>query len=519
MAPAENGNGQPVTRNGNHVDQLIAGRYLLHEILGKGGMGTVWRAHDELLDRPVAAKVLHIVAHSDEEQRIRVRRATREARAVARIQHPHVIGVYDLVESGGRLWIMMELVAGPSLAHRIAEAGPFSPRHTAVLGLQLLDALEAVHAAGAVHRDVKPANVLLRRDDNAVLTDFGIAALDDGESLTTTGELIGSLEYMAPERVTGTEIGPASDLWSLGATLSALCEGHSPFRKSGQPATLHAVAYEEPALSERLGPLRPIVESLLLKSPHDRPSIADARAALRDVAEGEQDSPPLPPPTAGVPRPSQSVADADTLTRHEAHEVTASHFTPTTVHTTSVGAGPKNPSRSARAKRAWPVLAGTVTLAAGAVGSLFLTGALPHSSAPGTATVNAVDVESTLGWQKASDVALRPGDQVTVRFIAGKWTVDHRNMPMTGPAGYDTATDTSLGGAKSCKVDPDAPFGTLLTRIAGKPHGPVRSVKDNLTFQASTSGTLQLSINDATGPCSQDNKGALKVEVSITRRR
>lgn len=198
-------------------------------------MGTVWRAHDQLLDRPVAAKELHILTHGDEEHRIRVRRAIREARAVARVPHPHVVGVHDLVESEDRLWIVMELVEGPSLAHRIAETGPLTPQHTAVLGLQLLDALEAVHAAGTLHRDVKPANVLLRRDGSAVLTDFGIAALDDGEFLTTTGELVGSLDFMAPERVMGSEVGPASDLWSLGVTLATVCGGQPPFRRRHGP--------------------------------------------------------------------------------------------------------------------------------------------------------------------------------------------------------------------------------------------------------------------------------------------
>lgn len=190
-------------------------------------MGTVWRAHDQVLDRPVAAKELHVLTQGDEEQRIRVRRAVREARAVARVPHPHVVGVHDLVEFEDRLWIVMELVDGLSLAHWITESGPFTPQHTAALGVQLLDALEAVHAAGTLHRDVKPANVLLRRDGNAVLTDFGIAVLDDGEFLTTTGELIGSFEYMAPERVMGSPVGPASDLWSLGATLATVCGGQS----------------------------------------------------------------------------------------------------------------------------------------------------------------------------------------------------------------------------------------------------------------------------------------------------
>ncbi|WP_139058285.1 serine/threonine-protein kinase, partial [Streptomyces prasinopilosus] len=254
--------GIPERRADQGPGRLIAGRYLLHDILGRGGMGTVWRAHDQLLDRQVAAKELHIATDGDEDHRVRMRRAVREARAVARVPHPHVIGVHDLVEHEDRLWIVMELVQGPSLADRVARSGPLTPQHTAVLGLQLLDALKAVHDAGTLHRDVKPANVLLRPDGGAVLTDFGIAALDDGEFLTTTGQLVGSIEYMAPERALAQESGPASDLWSLGATLATVCGGRSPFRRTAYPATLHAVVYDEAVLPERLGPLRPVVGAL-----------------------------------------------------------------------------------------------------------------------------------------------------------------------------------------------------------------------------------------------------------------
>jgi serine/threonine protein kinase len=178
------GDGDQVT---TRSERVIAGRYLLHDVLGRGGMGTVWRAHDQLLDRPVAAKELHVLTDGDEDHRVRVRRAIREARAVARVPHPHVVAVHDLVES-----------EGSSLANRTAETGPLTPQQTAAVGLQLIDALDAVHAVGTLHRDIKPANVLLRRDGSAVLTDFGIAALDDGEFLTSTGQVVGSLKLSPP---------------------------------------------------------------------------------------------------------------------------------------------------------------------------------------------------------------------------------------------------------------------------------------------------------------------------------
>lgn len=478
-------------------------------------MGTVWRAHDQVLDRPVAAKELHVLTQGDEEQRIRVRRAVREARAVARVPHPHVVGVHDLVEFEDRLWIVMELVDGLSLAHWITESGPFTPQHTAALGVQLLDALEAVHAAGTLHRDVKPANVLLRRDGNAVLTDFGIAVLDDGEFLTTTGELIGSFEYMAPERVMGSPVGPASDLWSLGATLATVCGGQSPFRRPARPATLHAVAYEEPVLSERLGPLRPVVEALLRKSPDERPSAAATGSALRRVAAGEADAGPLPSPTVRVFGPSVALTDADTVTSGQGRPVPAWESVPTAQHTTSLKPPSRRSSRPRGRRRLWWALAGTAVVVAGVGVGLFLTGTLPLKKGPTTTTTSQV-VQSAAGWQSVTGVSVQQGDRVTIRFVSGEWTVDYQNHPMTGPAGYDAATDRSLDGAKSCKIKPAAPFGTLLARLSDKQNTPVQSVGRKLTFRTTGNSTLQLAINDAAGSCSQDNRGALTVKVSVT---
>jgi hypothetical protein len=508
-----NGDDQTATRAQRGSERLIAGRYLLHEVLGRGGMGTVWRAHDQLLDRPVAAKELHILTHGDEEHRVRMRRAVREARAVARVPHPHVVGIHDLVEAEDRLWIVMELVDGPSLAHRIAQDGPLTPRHAAALGLQMLDALEAVHTAGALHRDVKPANVLLRREDDAVLTDFGIAALDDGEFLTGTGQLVGSLEYMAPERVTGAESGPASDLWSLGATLATVCCGRSPFRRPGGPATLHAVAYEEPDLPARLGPLRPVVEALLRKSPDQRPSAAGARSALWRVAAGETDAGPLPSATVRVTGPFVPSADLDTVTSGHERPVRAGQTVPTAGHASSPAASPRPAGR----RGLWWALAGTAVLAAGGVGGLFLSGAPPFEKKPTTTTVSHV-VQSATGWQPVTGVAVRRGDRVTVRFVSGEWTADHRTMPMTGPAGYDAATNALLDGSKDCKVKAAAPFGTLLAVLTGDRKFPVHAVGRKLAFKATGDGTLNLGMNDAAGSCSEDNRGTLTVQVSVTHR-
>ncbi|MGW7255855.1 serine/threonine-protein kinase [Streptomyces sp. NPDC054834] len=498
-------------------ERVIAGRYLLHDVLGRGGMGTVWRAHDQLLDRPVAAKELHILTDGDEDHRVRVRRAKREARAVARVPHPHVVGVHDLVESEDRLWIVMELVEGSSLAHRIAEAGPLTPQQTAAVGLQLIDALDAVHAVGTLHRDVKPANVLLRRDGSAVLTDFGIAALDDGEFLTTTGQVVGSVEFMAPERVTGAEVGPASDLWSLGATLATVCGGQSPFRRPGAPATMHAVAYEEPGLPERLGPLRPVVEALLRKSPGERPSTAAVRSALRGVMAGEPDADVLPPATVREFRPSAPLADADTMTGSQKWRVPAGETVPTARHTASLEPSRPQPqaSRPAGPKRLWWALAGTAVLAAGVAGGLFLTGTLPLKADPKAGATRQV-VQSTAGWQSVTGVSIQRGDRITVQYVSGEWTADYPTLPMTGPDGYDANANKLPGGANACKIKGAAPYATLLARLVGEQNFPVHAVGRRLTFRATGNASLQLGMNDSAGVCSQDNRGTLTVQVSVT---
>ncbi|MDX3134821.1 serine/threonine-protein kinase, partial [Streptomyces europaeiscabiei] len=251
-------------------------------------MGRVWRATDEMLDRQVAVKEMRIDGLDPEDSRTRRERTLREARATARIDHPHVVRVYDVVDAGERLWIVMELVDGRSLERRVAEDGPLGVRDTARIGLELVDALGQVHAQGVLHRDIKPANVLVKRTGSrqAVLTDFGIAAIQNTEALTMAGMLVGSPDYMAPERVSGRPQGPPSDLWSLGATLCAALGGRSPFSRSTTLATLHAVLYEEPELPAAAGALHDILDALLKKQPESRPGLHELTDALRAIATG-----------------------------------------------------------------------------------------------------------------------------------------------------------------------------------------------------------------------------------------
>ncbi|WP_277922197.1 protein kinase [Streptomyces sp. Root369] len=276
----------------------MTGRYRLVESIGQGGMGRVWRAADEMLDRQVAVKEMRIDGLDAEDTRTRRERTLREARATARIDHPNVVRVYDVVDEGERLWIVMELVNGRSLERMTVEDGPLGPRETALLGLGLVQALRQVHARGVLHRDIKPGNVLVESADRAghriVLTDFGIAAMQDAKALTMVGMLVGSPDYMAPERVSGRPQGPPSDIWSLGATLCAALGGRSPFSRDTTLATLHAVLYEEPELPAAAGPLTDILAALLEKDPSIRPALDDVESALHTVAF------PTPTPTLRI---------------------------------------------------------------------------------------------------------------------------------------------------------------------------------------------------------------------------
>ncbi|MGW3914670.1 serine/threonine-protein kinase [Streptomyces sp. NPDC005070] len=272
----------------------MTGRYRLVESIGQGGMGRVWRAADEMLDRQVAVKEMRIDGLDPEDTRTRRERTLREARATARIDHPGVVRVYDVVDAGERLWIVMELVAGRSLERIVAEGGPLEACEAARVGRELVGALRQVHAQGVLHRDIKPGNVLVESAgrNRVVLTDFGIAALQDAEALTMVGMLVGSPDYMAPERVSGRPQGPPSDVWSLGATLCAALGGRSPFSRSTTLATLHAVLYEEPELPAEVGELREILAALLEKDPTARPGLEELEAALADLA-------PVPAPRPG----------------------------------------------------------------------------------------------------------------------------------------------------------------------------------------------------------------------------
>ncbi|MFG2572822.1 protein kinase [Streptomyces sp. NPDC048481] len=296
------------TEGDGDTARVVAGRYRLEARLGRGGMGIVWRATDELLGRRVAVKeLIQDDALSADEARGRRDRTLREARAVAQLSHPHIIVVHDVVEDGERPYIVMELIVGDSLADRIAAEGPLAPKEAARIAVALLGALRAAHAAGVLHRDIKPANVLLERDsDRVVLTDFGIAQIAGATTLTETGSFVGSPEYTAPERMSGSHTGAESDLWSLGALLCTALSGESPFRRDSLGGILHAVVFAEIRTPPQAAPLLPVVQGLLERDPERRLGAAEAERLLRAFMDTGRTPPPVSsgytPTQADLPR-------------------------------------------------------------------------------------------------------------------------------------------------------------------------------------------------------------------------
>jgi hypothetical protein len=309
---------------------IIGGRYTLRTAVGHGGMGTVWRAADTLLRRDVAVKEVILppgLAPSDRDAMYE--RTLREARAAAALQHPAVVQVYDVVHEDGRPWIVMELLDARSLADMVIEDGPVAPRAVAKIGIALLGALEVAHAYGVLHRDVKPANVLICSDGRCVLTDFGVARMPTDVQLTTPGMVLGSPHFISPERAMGSDFGPPSDLFSLGVTLYTAVEGRPPFDKGDPIETMHSVVEDPPAPVMRAGSLTNVLMGLLEKDPARRYDVHTARTLLRQllagplaskapvhmttdpyaVVQAQRPSPaqPAPPPAPAKPQPTGQI--------------------------------------------------------------------------------------------------------------------------------------------------------------------------------------------------------------------
>ncbi|MFJ5706261.1 protein kinase [Streptomyces sp. NPDC093105] len=292
--------------------RLLAGRYRLGALVGRGGMGTVWRAVDETLGRTVAVKELRFPNSIDEDEKRRlITRTLREAKAIAKIRNNGAVTVYDVVDEDDRPWIVMELIEGKSLADAVREDGVLTPRRAAEVGLAILDVLRSAHREGILHRDVKPSNVLIADDGRVVLTDFGIAQVEGDPSITSTGMLVGAPSYISPERARGHKPGPAADLWSLGGLLYAAVEGCPPYDKGSAIATLTAVMTEPVDPPKNAGPeLEQVIYGLLAKDPAQRLDDARARVLLRAVLDAPVAVPePSPEVTRIVPLPTRPERD------------------------------------------------------------------------------------------------------------------------------------------------------------------------------------------------------------------
>ncbi|MFF5113517.1 WD40 repeat domain-containing serine/threonine protein kinase [Streptosporangium sp. NPDC000509] len=315
----------------HEAGMLVAGRYRLMNVLGRGGMGTVWRARDESLERQVAIKELILPDYLDVPARETLyRRMGREARAAAQLKHPSIITVHDhVVEADGRPWIVTEIIDGPSLDELLRTQGRLPPRRVAAIGAHILAALRVAHAAGITHRDIKPANVLLE-GERVVLTDFGIAAVEGDVTLTGAGVTLGTPAFISPEQINGHPATAASDLWSLGATLYAAVEGRRPFAGTTHGSIYVSIATRQPAPLVHAGPLAPLLEGLLRKEPALRLTGAQAAVVLAEIAatpdpgesstgpdpdEGDTRIADRPAPGASVPSPTEPYTAAHQETR------------------------------------------------------------------------------------------------------------------------------------------------------------------------------------------------------------
>ncbi|MEV6207266.1 protein kinase [Kitasatospora sp. NPDC051914] len=397
------------------IGDVVAGRFELKERLGAGGMGTVWRAHDPALERDVALKEMRSTGHDDPERAAQMReRALREAKALARINHPGAVTIYEVVDDQPYPWLVMEFVDGTPL-DALLRGGALAPVQAARIGADVLSALRAAHATGILHRDVKPANVLIRPDGSAVLTDFGIAALQGSRTLTTTGDLIGSPEYMAPELIRPGEAraGTASDLWSLGVLLYVCVEGTNPMRRDSVWEILVAVCDDPVPPPLRAGPLAPVITALLTRDPGGRPD-ADETARVLAAVRDE-----LPTPVeAGAPAGTRVPVTQDGgPTRPLPPRASGAHPEPAP----STGVEPVRPSTPVPARKqrlTWVLLTVVTLLAVGA--GLYAT--LPDPRTTATDPANPTVTVTTSG-------SPTPTPSPAGRWIAQISTIPHSADP------------------------------------------------------------------------------------------
>ncbi|GAB2949625.1 serine/threonine-protein kinase [Streptomyces pseudoechinosporeus] len=442
---------------------LLSNRYRLVDSIGSGGMGRVWRAHDEVLHRAVAIKELTAALYvSESDQAVLLARTRAEARAAARINHSAVVTVHDVLEHDGRPWIVMELVEGHSLADAVKDSGRVEPREAARIGLWVLRALRAAHSAGVLHRDIKPGNVLLSRDGRVLLTDFGIAQVEGDTTITRTGEVVGSVDYMAPERIRGHDPGAASDLWALGATLYTAVEGRSPFRRTTPLTTMQAVVDEEPGEPEHAGPLAPVITALLRKDPAERPDVAQAEQMLAEAAEGRR------PSAAEAYVPTEHMSNTPTISgTYGTHGQPAPDPAAATLnHPTNHPQNPptSGPAAGARGRRRGRTLALVVVLAAviGAGAAVVLQQFGTGSSGnPASAPSGPL-----IGTSAGPSPSATPSDGGDQRAVPAGWERhdDPVGFSISLPKGWKRSVSIDQDGLRQVDFSPDN--GKHLVRVA-----------------------------------------------------
>ncbi|MFJ9326221.1 protein kinase [Streptomyces sp. NPDC101230] len=442
MSEAEQAREPQRDKNG----RLLAGRYRLGGVLGRGGMGTVWRADDETLGRTVAVKELRFPGAIDEDEKRRlITRTLREAKAIARIRNNGAVTVYDVVDEDDRPWIVMELIEGKSLAEAIREDGTLTPRRAAEVGLAILDVLRSAHREGILHRDVKPSNVLIAEDGRVVLTDFGIAQVEGDPSVTSTGMLVGAPSYISPERARGHKPGPPADLWSLGGLLYASVEGCPPYDKGSAIATLTAVMTEPLDPPKNAGPLTEVIYGLLARDPDQRLDDAGARALLNKVIN----APAVPPADSTQVMALPTVPDAE-LGAGKASK--GPKLTKQTGASGETGEGTRDRLRGAlRSVRGAKAASGA---AAGAAGAAAVS-ASPAAASPATGSPVAPPKPGTPGTSGASDASGASGVSSGKAATASPSGPAVTTALATGPK--SAAKPAGAGAASGAAVPPQRP--------------------------------------------------------------
>ncbi|MGW4690343.1 protein kinase domain-containing protein [Streptomyces sp. NPDC004244] len=487
--------------------RLVAGRYRLLSRLGEGGMGTVWCARDEVLQRDVAVKEVRAPAGLRTGDVTRLySRLEREAWAAARIADRNVVTIHDVVMDGDRPWIVMELIRGRSLADVLRTEGALTPQHAAHIGAEVLTALRAAHAVGVEHRDVKPANVLISDDGRVVLSDFGIAVVEGSTALTMAGEVIGSPEYLPPERALGGTSGPESDLWSLGVLLYATVEGVSPFRQDTALSTLRSVVESDPPSPRRAGPLAPVIEGLLRKEQAERTPARSVAEALRTIVQGgaawSADSAAERDPQPGTgpePGPEPETVDAPVVAPLEATAAGAPVATPAASHAASPVTSPGAPRRRRRGRAALVAGGAAVLLVGSALGYVLVQGEAGAGASAGQVPVGASspDASAVRVAVSGSNTAYAgacapPADRAptfTATFTASQPArISYRWVSEDGSVVDPHWRVMTLGGTAAAtgqdtvRLTTYSKSGTLDSRIGVEIRDPVRTASNQVPF-------------------------------------